>query len=206
MPRPKQRTPELRGRVLDAAVSALAGEGIAAFTTRRVAAAAATSIPAVYELFGDRAGLLREVFFEGFRRLGARFAAVTDTGDPRSDLGRVVEVFRAFVQEQPVLAELMFSRPFSDFDPVAEELEAGATVRRCIVGHVERCVRAGILAGDATDIAHVLVAVAQGLAAQETAGFLGSTKESVDRRWALAFRLVLDGASAHPLPRGPAVR
>jgi hypothetical protein len=31
-----------------------------------------TSVPAVYELFGDKAGLVREIFFEGFRRLGAQ--------------------------------------------------------------------------------------------------------------------------------------
>ena len=35
------------------------------------AAGAATSTPAVYELFGDKAGLVRELFFEGFRMLAA---------------------------------------------------------------------------------------------------------------------------------------
>jgi hypothetical protein len=49
------------------------------------------------------------------------------------------------------------------------------------------------VAGDPTDIAHVLLAAAQGLAAQETAGWLGTSKASVDRRWALGIRAVLDG-------------
>ena len=48
-------------------------DGIAGFTTRRVAQEAETSTPAVYELFGDKAGLVREVFFEGFRLLRRRF-------------------------------------------------------------------------------------------------------------------------------------
>ena len=69
MPRAKQRTPELRDRVLLHAVDLLARDGVAGFTARRIAREAATSIPAVYELFGDKAGLLREVFFEGFRLL-----------------------------------------------------------------------------------------------------------------------------------------
>ena len=50
-----------------------------------------------------------------------------------------------------------------------------------------------MLAGDATDIAHVLLALAQGLAAQEVAGWLGTSRASVDRRWALAVDAVLDG-------------
>ena len=72
MPRPKQRTPELRDQVLRTAVDMLATGGVAAFTTRRVAEGAATSVPAVYELFGDKAGLVREIFFEGFRTLRRR--------------------------------------------------------------------------------------------------------------------------------------
>jgi AcrR family transcriptional regulator len=69
MPRAKQRTPELRDRLLQVAVETLESEGVGGFTTRRVAEEAATSTPAVYELFGDKAGLVREVFFEGFRLL-----------------------------------------------------------------------------------------------------------------------------------------
>jgi len=54
MPRAKQRTPELRDRVLDVAITTLGDEGIARFTTRRVAERAGTSVPAVYELFDDK--------------------------------------------------------------------------------------------------------------------------------------------------------
>ena len=57
MPRAKQRTPELRDRLLEVAIATLSEEGIARFTTRRVAERAGTSVPAVYELFDDKAGL-----------------------------------------------------------------------------------------------------------------------------------------------------
>lgn len=202
MPRTKQRTPALRDRVLHVAVGMLADEGVAGFTARKVAEGAETSIPAVYELFGDKAGLVREVFFEGFRQLGRRFEHFKDTGDPRADLVGVLELFRSFVRAQPVLAEVMFSRPFADFDPRPNEIAAGAAVRQFIVGHVRRCIDAGVLTGDPTDIAHVLVALAQGLALQETAGWLGTSKASVDRRWALAFRAALDGLATAP-PAAP---
>jgi len=193
VPRAKQRTQELREHVLHVAVAMLATEGIAGFTTRRVAQEAETSTPAVYELFGDKAGLVREVFFEGFRLLRHRFGQLEESDDPRADLVRVVEVFRAFVRENPVLAEVMFSRPFADFEPGPSELRAGNAVRGSVVASVRRCIDAGVLVGAETDIAHVLVALAQGLAAQETAGWLGTSKASMDRRWDLAIRAVLDG-------------
>jgi AcrR family transcriptional regulator len=179
--------------VLKAAVATLSGEGIAGFTTRKVAEGAVTSIPAVYELFGDRAGLVREMFFEGFRRLGSRFEEAGETGDPKADLLALVGVIRDFVAENEALARVMFSRPFSDFDPGADEREAGGAVRHFVVGRVERCVKAGVLGGDATDIAHVILALVEGLASQESAGWLGRSKESVERRWALAFSALLDG-------------
>ena len=203
MPRAKQRTPELRDRVLRVAVGMLASDGVAGFTTRKVAHEAATSPPAVYELFGDKAGLVREVFFEGFRLLGRRFDGLGETGDPGADLVGVIEAIRRFVRENPVLSDVMFSRPFADFDPGPSELEAGGAVRRFVVERVRRCIDAGVLAGDETDIAHVLVSMTQGLAATEVAGWLGTSRASVDRRWDLAIRAMLDGLK--PARRGAVV-
>jgi AcrR family transcriptional regulator len=193
VPRPKQRTPALRDHVLNVAIATLAAEGVAGFTTRRVAEQAQTSTPAVYELFGDKAGLVREVFFEGFRLLGEQFSELAESSDPRADLAAVIAELRAFSRQNPVLAQLMFSRPFADFDPGPAEHEAGGSVREFIIGRVRRCTRAGVLHGNDTDIAHVLMALAQGLAAQEAAGWLGSSAASRERRWELASRAFLDG-------------
>jgi AcrR family transcriptional regulator len=175
------------------AVQTLAADGVVGFTTRRVALAADTSTPAVYELFGDKAGLVREVFFEGFRLLARYFDELDETDDPRADLVHLIDCFRTFVRENPVLAEVMFSRPFADFDPGPSELEAGRSVRELIVGHVQRGVDARVLVGDATDIAHVLFCLAQGLAAAETTGRLGTSAQSVDRRWSVAVDSVFRG-------------
>src|ERR1700689_1930343 len=139
----------MRERVLQAAVQMLASDGVAEFTTRRLASQAHTSAPAVYELFGDKAGVVREVFFEGFRALGRGLEAMPPSGDPRSDLVGVIRVLRVFVRENPVLAELMFSRPFADFDPGPAERQAGDEVREFIVATVRRCIEAGGLAGGA---------------------------------------------------------
>lgn len=185
MPRAKQRTPELRGHILRVATKTLADEGVARFTTRRVASAADTSVPAVYELFGDKGGLVRELFFEGFRQLRRRLDELEVTSDPVADLVQVANIFRAVAREDPELWAVMFSRPFADFDPGPDEAAAGSAVRNFVVGHIRRCVDMGLFTDDPVDVGHVFLAMIQGLATQETAGWLGSSPESVDRRWAL---------------------
>jgi len=193
MPRRKLRTPELKRRLTDAAVDVLVREGPAGFTTRGVAGAAETSTPAVYELFGDRSGLVREVFFEGFRVLRSRLAATPETDDPVADLRGLGVAYRAFINEKPQLARVMFSQPFSDFDPGPADLDAGGSVRTLIVGRVQRCIDAGELEGDTTDIAHGLVALIQGLGEAEISRRLGTTRKSIDRRWRLALEAMLVG-------------
>ena len=78
------------------ALDILSRRGVAGFTARRIAQRAGTSVPAVYELFGDKAGLVREVFYEGFRRLGAAFDALDRSDDPRADVEGGVAAFRGF--------------------------------------------------------------------------------------------------------------
>jgi AcrR family transcriptional regulator len=195
VPRPKQRTPELRDSVLSAALELLASEGVTGFTTRSVARAADTSTPAVYELFGDKGGLVRELFFAGFRLLREQLETLAGPagGDARADLVAMLGRYRAFIRENPVLAEVMFSRPFSDFDPSDDERAAGASVRVFVVERVRRCVEAGVLVGDETDLAHVIVALVQGLALAENARRLGTSRQSIERRWSLALDGLLDG-------------
>ena len=193
MPRPKQRTPELRDHVLTAAIELLARDGVAGFTARSVAREAQTSTPAVYELFGDKGGLIRELFFEGFRLLHRHLETFVETDDPRADVIQMIELYRGFIRENHVLAEVMFAHPFTDFEASRSELRAAAAVRSFIVERVCRCIEAGLMHGDEADIALVLIAFTEGLAVAESSDRLGASQESIDRRWALAVNAVLDG-------------
>ena len=61
---------------------------------------------------------------------------------------------------------------------------------------------------DPTDIAHVLIGLALGLAAQESAGWLGASQASIDRRWYLGAEVLLHGLSHtaradEPTPESP---
>jgi len=206
VPRTKQRTPELRDKVLAAAVDLLAEGGAAGLTARSLAARAETSAPALYELFGDKSGVVRELYFEGFRRLFAELSVLAGTEDPVADLWALATAYRRFLRSNRELAEVMFSRPFTDFSPGPEELAATSSVRILIVGRVRRCIEAGRLRGDETDVAHVFVALVQGMAFAEAAGRLGTSTESVERRWRLAVGTLLNGFGAQRGERGPPPR
>jgi AcrR family transcriptional regulator len=195
VPRRKQRTPELRDHVLSVAVGLLARDGVAGFTARNVAREAQTSTPALYELFGDKGGLIRELFFEGFRLLRRHLEAFVETEDPRADVIQIVELYRDFIRENRVLSEVMFAHPFTDFEASRSELRAAGAVRSFIVERVRRCIDAGLMHGDEADIALVLIALTEGLAVAENASRLGTTRKSINRRWALAVDALLDGLS-----------
>ncbi len=193
MPKPKQRTPELGEQVLAAALRIVSRDGVAALTARRLAEEAGTSPPAVYELFGDKAGVVRAMFFSGFAQLGDALARLAPGEDPLEDLVALAQGYRGFVVAHPALAAVMFSRPFASFDPAPEEAAAGAAVRERIVAAVRRAVAAGRLQGDPTDVAHACVALVHGLAAAESARRLGSSPAAVERRWDVAIRALLRG-------------
>ena len=193
MPRLKQRTATLRERGLASALALLAEQGPAGLTTRTVARRAEASVPAIYEVFGDKSGLIREVFFEGFRMLGDELAAVPAAGDPVTALRGACDAFRRFVVANPVLAQVMFSRPFTDFEPTAEDNKAGLRVSKVFVHHARLAVDAGLLAGDPADIAHLFFAFAEGLAAAESAHRLGGSGQSVGRRWSLGLNALIEG-------------
>jgi len=193
VPKVKQRTPELGEQVLAAALRLLARDGVGALTARRLATEAGTSPPAIYELFGDKAGVVRAMFFSGFEQLGAALAELEPGQDPIADLLALAQRYRRFVVERPALAAVMFSRPFASFDPAPEESAAGAAVRERIVAAVRRAIAAGRLHGDPTDVAHACVALVHGLAAAESARRLGSSPAAVERRWEGAMRALLRG-------------
>ena len=194
MARPKQRTPELRDHVVVVAQQTLAATGVEGFTTKQIALDADTSVPAIYEMFGDKAGLVRELFFVGFAKLAEALSTVPENEDPRTELHQLAQAFRRFSLANPSLSNLMYSRPFASFSPTAEDLAKADTSLRIVLRIVKRCIKANQLRGNPIDVAHVLVGLLQGLVAQESAGWLGSSTASCNRRWELAITSFFDGA------------
>ncbi len=98
---------------------------------------------------------------------------------PRSPLGRRARLPRS--REGPVQARS------------PDELKAGASTWESLIGKIRRYVEAGLIEGDPHDIAHVLSSAVQGLSAQESAGWQGTSQASRDRRRPPAFKALMTG-------------
>lgn len=72
---------DVRARVLEAASKLIAEGGIAALTTRAVAAAASVQAPTLYRLFGEKRGLLNAVAEHGL----AAFVTSKSSAKPHAD-------------------------------------------------------------------------------------------------------------------------
>jgi AcrR family transcriptional regulator len=193
VPRPKLRTPDLRDDLLREAVAVLEQEGPVALRARRVASAAGTSTGALYELFGDKTGLVRAIFYEGFKMLAARLNAVVLTDDARADVLALLRASRDFALEHPMLFEVMYARPFGEFDPTPEDLKVARGLYDLVVRQVKLWLTDAGAEIDPIDAAHTLVALNRGLIATELAGLLGRSRTSKERRWQLALAAQLDG-------------
>src|SRR4051794_25802141 len=138
VPRPKLRTAALRDVIVEQAAQALDEGGPAALQARAVASAAGTSTAALYELFGDKVGLAGGGFYEGFRLLNSRLGTIPESADARDDVVRLLAEARAFAVDHPMLFNLMYARPFAEFEPGDDERRAAAEIYKLIVSRVRR--------------------------------------------------------------------
>jgi AcrR family transcriptional regulator len=194
--RPKLHTDDVRQELLRHAIAILEDEGPLAVRARRVAGSARTSTAALYELFGDKGGLIRAVFFEGFAALRDALLAVPVTDNPRDDLVALMAASRAFAVARPMLFDVMYARPFAEFDPSAEESEVGMEIYRLIVSAVRRWLRAEGSPVSEVHAAHVLAATHRGLLATELAGLAGRSESTRRQRYAFGVDAVLAGLVA----------
>lgn len=176
---------------------------------RKLAAAVGVSTMPVYTLFGDKQGLLRAMYREGFRRLGEQLRAVPRTDDPLADLRQLGAAYRRAALDSRHLYSLMFGRPVPEFSPDGEDRAIAEAAYRPLSEAVARCQRAGLLAGDDPErITLHLWAVAHGMVSLELNQQLpdiGTAEQLYGEALALAgtpFR-VPDDEPAVPAPAQP---
>lgn len=122
---------------------------------------------AVYTYFDGMSGLWKAVRQEGFTRLAAKLARVTETDDPVSDLAALGAAYLSNAMENPDLYRVMFD---SDY-----ELEDSATADRSLehlVVAVLRAKRANRFRADveASDLATQTWVIGHGLASLVATG------------------------------------
>lgn len=169
--------------------------GPAGLRARAVAEAAGTSTSAIYELFGGKGGLVRSIHEAGFEQLETELQELTSSNDPADDVRELFRVVRRFARRHPHLFEVMFSRPFEEFEPAADDSASARSLFDVVVGRVTRWLDHAESPADAVDVSRVLISASRGLISEDAMPVLGSTPVSRDRRWDLTFDALLAGIS-----------
>jgi AcrR family transcriptional regulator len=97
-----------RQQILEVAAGILEREGTQAVSTRSVAAAAGIRAASLYQLFGDKDGLLTALAIQAFDRYLAEKHTVAPTGDPVDDMRRGWDAHVGFGLRHPAFYLLMF--------------------------------------------------------------------------------------------------
>lgn len=100
--------PDVRTRLVEAAMRLLATNGPSEVKARSVASEAGLSTMGVYTHFGGVPELLQGVADEGFKRLTSVFLRVPTTENPITDLCTMLLACRDFARGNPHLYDLMF--------------------------------------------------------------------------------------------------
>lgn len=98
---------DARTRILGVASRLVASDGIAALTTRAVAAAASVQPPTLYRLFGDKRGLLEALAQHGLADFIAQKVQAAPHPDPVQDLRDAWDVYVAFGLANPAVFAIM---------------------------------------------------------------------------------------------------
>jgi AcrR family transcriptional regulator len=88
----------------------LEAQGLESLTMQRVAQAVGVRAPSLYKHVRDRDDLLRLIGTDVVLELGRRLDEASHSGDPRTDVRRMVEGFRAFALANPEAYRLLFAR------------------------------------------------------------------------------------------------
>ncbi len=132
--------PDARARILEAATSLIATGGLAALTTRAVAAAAGVQAPTLYRLFGEKRGLLDAVAEHGLAAFIAGKAAAVPHAEPVKDLRDAWDAYVAFGLQNPAVFAIM-----NDIDATRSPSPAALAGIAVLRARVERIARAGRL-------------------------------------------------------------
>ncbi len=197
MPRPKVYDDDLRRRLVSRAALMMAENGPSGLALRQLAAAEDTSTTAIYSMFDDRAGLIREVGRTAAVSFVAAQRAVPETDDPFADLLSLGRAYRGWALAHPALYLVLMAPAapgMHHFDAAIPDSEAADPLRVIILRLIEARVFPQL---DPNMLLGIIWASVHGFVALELSGFFAPTPqdqldlmyeaqlESIRRGWSI---------------------
>lgn len=139
-----QQADLLRKNVIDVASILLQKLDPEAVTIRRIAEQMECSTKIIYNLFGSKEGLAKQLFLEGCRQLGQSFEIVVPT-DSQQSIRDFSQIYWHFAQSHRSFYKLMFGGAFADFKPDEESYEGTVTALKQVLDVVEGLIEQGLI-------------------------------------------------------------
>ena len=198
MGRPKEHGADTRAALLAAAGELVHREGPAAVSVRRVADAVGTTTRAVYSLFGDKDGLLRELSVDVAETMRRHHEAVPVLADPLAELPLLIAGYRAAALARPQLYDLFQGMVHAGADPDDPLFRLVYASFERVLRTIRRCLDLGLFPGrDEFTVGRHLFATVHGLASLELRGILGD-RDQAAHVWAVGTEATLRGLTTHP--------
>ena len=159
-----QYTENLRHNVVEAAAFILQEYGPEAVTIRRVAEKMECSTKIIYNLFGSKEGLAKQLFLEGCKSLAKTFGSVPEQANLEQYLHDLGQAYWNFSQSHTSYYMLMFGGAFSEFKPEEESLQATITALQQVIIVITKAIGQGLISEkDPLLVVHVVWASLHGV-------------------------------------------
>lgn len=135
----------LRRNIIEAAASILQEFGPEAVTIRRVAEKMECPTKIIYNLFGSKEGLAKELFMEGCKLLADAFQAIPMQADLKQYLLDLGQAYWNFSKDYKSYYMVMFGGAFSEFKPEEESLQAMVTALQQVTIIITKAIEQGYI-------------------------------------------------------------
>jgi AcrR family transcriptional regulator len=132
-------------RLVEAAYTLLVTEGPGALTVRRIASDAGMSTMNVYSRFGDKDGIVEQLFLRGYSLLAEHFATTAAEHDAVLALKQMSGALRTFALANASLYRLMFLGAIPDYVPTPPAQALGDAALAEIAERFQRCMDCGAI-------------------------------------------------------------
>lgn len=140
-----QHAEVLRLNIIEAAASIMQEYGPEAVTIRKVAEKMECPTKIIYNLFGNKEGLAKELFLEGCKLLAAAFQAIPKQDELNLYLSDLGQAYWEFSRNYTSYYMVMFGGAFSEFKPEEESLTAIFTALQQVIAVITSAIEQGFI-------------------------------------------------------------
>jgi AcrR family transcriptional regulator len=194
---------ELCRGILDDTSDLLIREGVTALSMRRIAQLVGCSTTVLYTMFGNKQGLIDELYLRGFEMVRQALEAVPCSNHPLDYLYALCNAYRTFALTHSTYYAIMFLKVMPEYTPSEANLRLGERSLQLVVEAVQACGASGSISEDeAWEIARILWATVHGHVGLELVGhfaYLGVSPQQLLER---ALRAIVQQnlPTSHDLP------